>query len=440
MKIRPLIVALCMLLFGNHVEAQQTVLDLSLADALAIGLENNYQIRISDESVRIAENNNSWGAAGMFPSISVGAFQYNRYNEGDNLMNPEQRDQYYTNNFAPFINLNWSLFRGFAVHITKDKFGALQEYSEGYATIVVENTIQGIVLSYYNALLQEELLGVSAEVKTLSRDRYHYMMFKKDLGGAVTYDVLQANNAYLDDSTTNLLQQLSVKNAYLNLKLLLGEERDINYRLTDEFDVQMIDYALDSLILQMMGNNNTIRNQYINTEILRKDVQLAKSNLYPVLSMNGGFDHSNNRIKYVDSDPFYNNSLDYYANFTLSFNLFNGGNVRRGIKNARISEQIGELEIKEMEITLSNLLKNDYDLYNIRKELYFVSMANLESAKLNMEISTEKFRSGAINSFNFRDVQVIYLRAAASKYQAIFNLIDIQTELLRLSGGIISEY
>jgi outer membrane protein TolC len=132
--------------------------------------------------------------------------------------------------------------------------------------------------------------------------------------------------------------------------------------------------------------------------------------------------------------------MDYYANFTLSFNLFNGGNVRRGIKNARISEQIGQLETDELEISLSNLMKTDFDLYEIRKQLYLVSIANLESASLNMEISTEKFRSGAINSFNFRDVQVIYLRAAASKYQAIFNLIDIQTELLRLSGGIISEF
>lgn len=156
--------------------------------------------------------------------------------------------------------------------------------------------------------------------------------------------------------------------------------------------------------------------------------------------MNGGWDHANSRIKYTDADPLYSNSMDYYANFTLSFNLFNGGNVRRGIKNARISERIGQLEIDELEISLSNLMKTDYDLYEIRKQLYLVSIANLESAILNMEISTEKFRSGAINSFNFRDVQVIYLRAAASKYQAIFNLIDIQTELLRLSGGIISEF
>ena len=428
------------LLAGPGAIAQQNLQDLSLAGAIAIGLENNYQIRISTENVRIAENNNSWGTAGMWPAISLGAFQNNRYDEGESFTSPGSREEYYTNMVAPFVNLNWNLFRGFAVHIAKDKLGALQEYSEGYGTIVVENTIQGIVLAYYNALLQEELLKVTEEVKSLSRDRYDYMTFKKDLGGAVTYDVLQAKNAYLDDSTTSLLQELNVKNAYLNLKLLLGESEDVQFNLTDEFMAVMYDYSLDTLMQQMMASNSNLRNQYINQEILKKDVQLAKSNMYPVLSLNGGWDHFNTRVKYTDTDPVYTNGLDYYANFTLSFNLFNGGNVRREIKNARISEQIGQLEIEELEISLSNTMKNDFDLYEIRKKLYLVSIANLESASLNMEISTEKFRSGAINSFNFRDVQVIYLRAAAAKYHAVFNLIDIQTELLRLSGGIISEF
>lgn len=439
-NIKILFLAAAFIMAGPMLRAQDARAELSLPQALEIGLENNFQIRISNENLRIAENNNSWGAAGMWPSISLGAVQNNRYDEGDSYTVPGTRDEYYTNLIAPYVNLNWTLFRGFSVHITKDKLDALERYSEGYATIVVENTIQGIVLAYYNALLQEELLSVTEEVKELSRDRYNYMMFKKDLGGAVTYDVLQAKNAYLDDSTTNLLQQLNVKNAYLNLNLLLGEGEDIEYNLTDEFTVQLLDFPLDSLLVQMMESNTNIRNQYINQEILRKDAQLARRNMYPVLSLNGGFDHANTRLKYVNADPSYTNSLDYYANFTLSFNLFNGGNVRRSIKNAEIGEQIAMLETEELEISLSNLMKTDHKLYIIRKELYNVSLANLESAKLNLGISTEKFRSGAINSFNFRDVQVIYLRAAAAKYEAIYNLIDIQTELLRLSGGIIREY
>jgi len=413
--------------------------DISLADAIRIGLDNNFQIRIMENTVEIAKNNNAWGTAGLFPTISLGISLPNRFDNTVDQTNPDERNKYYTSSFTPYVNLQWNLFSGFSVHITKDKLAALEAYSEGNAVIVVENTIQGIILAYYNTLLQLETLETMDELKQLSRDRYNYVNFRKELGAAVTYDVLQAKNAYLDDSTNYLLQQLNVENAFLYLRLLLGEESVVQYSLTDDFSVVEQEFLYDSLLVQMKSDNSNLRNQYINQEILKKDVQLSKRVVYPYLNLNAGFDHSNARIDFVDGPTTYPNNLAYYVNFSLGFNLSNGGNVRRAIQNSKIQEEIGLLEIAELEINLSNQLKNAFDLYNIRKQLYEVSLVNVESARLNLEISTEKFRSGAINSFNFRDVQIIYLRAAVSRLQAIFNMIDSHSELLRLTGGIIRE-
>jgi len=49
----------------------------------------------------------------------------------------------------------------------------------------------------------------------------------------------------------------------------------------------------------------------------------------------------------------------------------------------------------------------------------------------------EKYRSGVINSFNFRDVQLIYLSAALRRLQSIYNLIDSKTQLTRITGGFL---
>ncbi len=413
--------------------------ELSLSDAISIGLENNFQIRIFENTVEIAQNNSTWGTAGLFPTISLGINQINRFDNTNNQLNPDERLKFYTNSIAPYVDLKWNLFSGFSVHITKDKLAALEAFSEGNAVIVVENTIQGIILAYYNTLLQLETLKTLDELKQLSRDRYNYVNYRKELGTAVTYDALQAKNAYLDDSTNYLLQQLNVENAFLYLRLLLGEESSVDYSLTDEFTVVEQKFQLDSLLVQMKSDNSNLRNQYINQEILKKDVQLARRVSYPYLNLNAGLDHFNTRMNIVDGNTTWPNNLAYYVNFSLGFNLSNGGNVRRVIQNAKIQEEIGFLEIAELEINLSNQLKNAYDLYNIRRQLYEVSLVNVESAKLNLEISTDKFRSGAINSFNFRDVQIIYLRASVSRLQAIFNMIDSHSELLRLTGGIIRE-
>jgi outer membrane protein TolC len=277
-------------------------------------------------------------------------------------------------------------------------------------------------------------------VKDLSGDRYEYEMIRKDLGSAVTFQVLQAKNSFLSDSTNYLLQNLNVKNAFLNLKLLLGELPETNFILTDTFQVQTYDYDMNDLKAKMMSSNKTLQNQYVNQEILRKSTGIAKSAQYPSLTMNAGVDYSKNWYNLPEPDPTNTYSFDYYANFTLSFNLFNGGNTKRDIENAHIDETIGNIQTQEMTQTLENLLLNQYELYGIRKQLLDVADVNMESAELNMKLATEKYKNGTINSFDFRDVQLIYLNAASRKLNAIYDLIDTHTELLRLTGGIITEY
>ncbi|MCK5258163.1 MAG: TolC family protein [Thermoplasmatales archaeon] len=63
-----------------------------------------------------------------------------------------------------------------------------------------------------------------------------------------------------------------------------------------------------------------------------------------------------------------------------------------------------------------------------------------ENTKLNLNIAKEKFDAGTINSFNYRDLQIVYLNAAFNKLEAVYNLLDTHTELMRLTGNIITEY
>ena len=413
---------------------------LSLADAIKTGLENNFQIRIAQQNYEIAALTNTQGAAGRWPSITLGLNNANRYDNTptfDSTSFKFTRDGKYTNSLVPYVNLQWLLFDGFSVTMNKQKLDLLEDYSAGYSTIVIENTLQAIILGYYYALLEEERLRVLNNVKDLSGDRYAYEMMRKKLGSAVTFEVLQAKNSFLSDSTNYLLQKLNVKNAFLYLKLLLGEPPSVQFTLVDTFQVETQQYILSDLMNKMYSSNTNLLNQYINQEILKKDVSIARSNLWPTLSMNAGTDFTQSWSDFEKSEA--NTYLfDYYANFSLSFNLFNGGNTRRAIETTRINEKIGSLEIQDLKQSLENLLVNQFELYRIRTQLLEVAQVNLESAQLNMEIATEKYRNGTINSFNFRDVQLIYLNAASKKLNAIYDLIDSQTELLRLTGGIVS--
>ncbi len=175
--------------------------------------------------------------------------------------------------------------------------------------------------------------------------------------------------------------------------------------------------------------------------LLKKNVSMSKSQLYPMLSLSAGYGRTYTGF-YCDLESYSwdNNGYRATANLTLSYTLSNGGNVRRTIQNARVQEEMGELQMEEMRQVLYNQLYNSLEQYNMKRQLLNVADLSVASASLNLQIAEEKYRSGAISSFNYRDIQLIYLNAARDQLEAKYNVIDSYTELLRLTGGIITEY
>ncbi|MEO9803848.1 MAG: TolC family protein [Reichenbachiella sp.] len=433
------------LFFGNIVTAQEP---LSLSQAIEMGLKNNFSIQIEQNKQLQAANNNTWGQAGMFPNIALGLGGGLSKTSLDNPASFLSSGNIKSNNYNPTINLNWVLFNGLNVQITKQKLELLQDQSEGNAAVIIENTVQAIILAYYNVLLERERTEVFANTLSLSRDRYDYVKLKGELGSAVTFDILRDKNAYLTDSSNYITQILNHRNAVRNLNLLLAQPIDMNYLFSDSLEVQKTAFNLDEMASAMKSSNSNLRNQYVNQEILRKDIRIASSALYPNLNL--GVSGSKNWQTQDLSDAQFSNGTfgesgiksttgNLSANLTLSFTLFNGGKIRNQIKNAQIQERIGQLQIKDLELTLDNSLISTYDQYNLRQNLNAIASENLETANLNLEMGEERYRNGSINSFNYRDLQITYLQTALSYYQSIYNLIESKTELLRLSGGILSE-
>ncbi|MEN8153692.1 MAG: TolC family protein [Acidobacteriota bacterium] len=413
--------------------------DITLADAIQKGLKNNFGIRISRERLKIAENNNTWGMAGRYPTLSLNGQSLNSWNNSPSTLDPEVREEFRRNSLVPNLNLRWTLFSGFAVSITKKKLELLNRFSEGNSAVIVENTIQATILSYYRVLLEKEKVKAMKELKKLSSDRLKYVNIKKELGAISTYEALQSKIAFLNDSANLAAQEINFRNARRNLNLVLGEGTEKDLMPVDLFNVDMTSYKLENLRKKMFSNNKTLKNQYVNLQILKQDHSLSKSALFPSISLNSGINGMRMGLKYSGIPEVVSKSYDYYVNVSIGWTLFNGGRIRTAIKNAKISEKIGEIQFDEMKFSLNNSLLSLYETYDLRKELYRLSVESLKSASLNLRISFDKYKSGSINSFNYRDVQLIYLNAALAKLQAIFNIIETRSELIRVTGGLIDQ-
>jgi outer membrane protein TolC len=429
-NMKTLYILILFIFAGFTLQAQET---LSLAGAIERALENNYSIEVARNDLRVEEVRNDWGTAGRYPYINLTA-------GNDNSFNVNENENFATNRFSAGANLNWTLFDGYSVRISKQRFEELEQLSKQNTAIMVESTIQSVVLAYYAVLLEKETLEVYSEVMALSEDRFRQAEQRQELGTFVTYDVLQAQNAYLSDRSTYLLQEVAYKNAVRDLNYLMAENETANWELTTNFEAEPVEYTIESLKSQLFENNKILQNQYVNQRLLENAVASAKSAFSPTIDFRGGVTGTSTRNDFAEREESWANAANFYGNFTLSFNLFSGGNRKRALQIAQIDEETGMIEIEDMEHDLSSRLTNLYEFYLVRMELLDVARENLEAARLNLQISREKFEAGAINSFNYRDVQLIYINAARRELEAIYNFIDTHTSLLRMTGTIVQEY
>lgn len=398
-------ITLLIIFFSIQLNAQKS---LNLMEAIEIGLENNFDIRVQSISEEQATINNDWGTAGRYPTINFTSTIDHNFNYGAG------------------VNLNWTLFDGFAINITKQRLNELQNLSEGNGIVLVESSIQSIVLAYNSVLLEQEKLKVYENLASLSKDRLEYEQMRNELGTTMSYELLQFKNAYLSDQSNVLLQEASVKSAVRNLKYLLGNTID-DIALSDSLVVFTSEFAFEDLKSKMQQSNNTMKNQYINIVLLQKEIELAESNYFPSVNLSVTGQATN-----VGSSMF--------GNITLNYNLFNGGMRKRALQIAKLEKDAGEIELENVKVTLENQLGDLLDYYNARKAIYKLSNEQLEMAKINMEISAEKLKAGVINSFDYRAVQLSFQNAAITQLNAVYNLIDANTSLIRITGGILSEY
>jgi len=419
----------------SSLKAQQTVnslpASLSLSEAIQIALENNYGISISKYDAEIAGISNSWGQAGRYPTIDMDLSSANSFTITD-VSNG-------TNRISGGVGLRWILFNGFKVQINKDKLESLEDLAQGRSAVVVENTIQDIIEAYYNALLQVELKKVFKKVMELSDERYQAEQLKKDYGGSVTYQVLQARNLFLGDQYQLLNQEIMVKTAMRNLNFLMASDLKSSWELTEPFEHVIHSFAADDLLSKMKSSNQTIHNQYINLQIKENDKRLADASYFPSVSFSSGFDNSFTNQYIPGTGNTTKTDMTPYANLSLTYNLYSGGSRDRSRQISVINESIAQTQTDEMIHLVSNHLLNELDAYEIRKAQLDVATESVKAAELNLGIAKDKLRSGAINSFNYRDIQLLYLNASLQKIQVIYALIRSHTNLTRLTGGFVSE-
>lgn len=438
---------LFLLLFPAALFAQA---DLSLSQALQTGLGNRLGIQIAENNVLAADMNNNWANAGKYPSVNFNFSSQNNYTDRvDPSIVFQPEIVFFSGSASGTLDMNWVLFNGYRVRITKNQLQELANQSRNDLATEVENTIRDIMVAYYQAQIQQAQVELAADVMALSSDRLRYLELRQDFGGATSFDLFQSRDAYLSDSTNLLIQQNALLIAFRNLNLAMGlTDLTPAWRLTENLVFDPATYALPDLNNRLLEKNIQLRTLRSARELARIQRELAEGARLPSLSMNTGMVYSFNPRYNGDAiNPFTGEPLGLtvgrtftgYINFTGTVPIFNGGVRKRAVETAHLGELNANFLLTDTERLLLGALDIAHQSYEQQVQVLSLAQARLENALATLDIAAERLRGGLISSLDYRAIQLSYLNAAQGRLQAYFNLRVSETELIRLTGGLVGE-
>jgi len=426
---------------STAVQAQDTAEVMTLEKAIVIGLENNFRIKIDEQSVKIAENNNTWARAGKGITVDLRGFFNNTLTNNNNPASFLQGN-FYNGTLGVAADANWVVYSGGRISIAKDQLALAVDQQRLAQETGIQELFRNVYNSYYAILLQEERLNVLKESFRLSKSRLDYEEIKKDFGSSNSYNILQFASNVLNDSTNVTSQEIQVEIAKRNFYDVLDIVGMGNYIFTESLNTTIEEIDESALKDKLAEENFTLKSLALIAELDVLNTQLADASRKPTISLNGSLGFSENGFKFfkenpATGDPFafvFGSQANIGLNVNASWSLYDGGVRKANIENAKLQEELTQMNVLEAKVALENQLDILIANYDNQRTLIQMADEQLQLSQQNLSITEERFKAGRLTSLDFRNVQNQYLNAAFNKVNAIYQLILTKTQIDYLVG------
>ncbi len=432
--LKRLFILLLFFCFTLQLHAQER---LSLADAVAIALKNNYSILISKNETEIDANNNTAGNAGMLPSLNINAAGTKSANDTKQSYSSGlevNRKNVSSGNLSAGAALNWTIFDGFKMFATQNKLRELQSKGELNLKIEIENTIAQVISSYFDIVRYKDLLKADQNAIDIFEERVKISDTKFNIGSSSKLDLLQAKVDMNAEHSAQLKDKTSLGKAKINLNQLLARALDTDFDVSDSI---VITYQpkLDELRKTVFNQNSTLLSAQKDLSVSSYTIKEIESQRYPKIGLGASYNYSriNNEVGLILLNQ--NAGLNY--GFTFSWNIFNGFNTNSQIKNAKLDYQNYALRLSDVKSKVESQLLQSFKNFDDALELLKLEEDNLLLANENVTVGLERFRIGNSTPLELKEAQNSLDDATNRTLQARYNAKISETELMRLNGELV---
>ena len=400
----------------------------SLDECVAYALEHN--LNLKDFEYNEVSNKESYRQSirNLLPSIS-GFTDYNKSfgrSEDPNTGSYVNSD-FFSNNYS--LNSSIDLFRGFqkinAIKVSKFLHKASMEDVEQQKYLLAFR----VMSAYYEIKYFEGLLANSKEQKEISQTNYDLVKRQIELGRKAGADLNEAESLLLTDILTVTQNENNLQAARINLIQEMNLEGASTISLqpvlrnTSETEVVSQGLSQDSIFNGAMNFIPLIKAQELRAKAAKKNVAVARGNLYPSLSFAAGYgtgyfetntDDMNNIIPFRTQIK---DNTSRYIGFSLRVPISDKWSNRSRVKQQKIALLRAEnsVQIQEQELykTIQQLVQENNSLAAETAQ----SDKKVQSQQLAFTIAQKRYEKGLISALELFQAKTLFATAQNENLQ-----------------------
>jgi outer membrane protein TolC len=429
-----IVLLLLVLLFSQEKIAAQN--NLSLKEAVTIAIQNSYDIKLVENNLSIAQNNNNYGVAGGLPTVTANGTNNNTLTTINQTFPDASRNT--TRSGVDGSTLNGGLtatmilFNGYRIAATKDRLESIQKQTEAVLQTQMLNTSSTVMQQYYNVIRQLAFLKTIEKSIEASEQRVAIVKTRQELGVANQADLLQSSldlNALLQAKQNQLLVLDQVKADLYNTMVLPANS---NYIFTDS--IQVDQKMILSDVESKMKAHPMLQSaqQLINVnQFLEKE---TKALMYPTLRANTGFNYNSN--KSAAGFILLNESYGPFLGFNLSIPIYAGTSNKRAYKNAQINTVSAKIQYDNTAQSLATELFKTYQNYQNSIKQTPTEIQNYEMSDALLTLVMDRFKLGEATIVDVKQAQQSFETAGFRLTSLKFSAKIAEIELKRLSNQL----
>jgi len=415
---------------------------LTLEQAIDLALKNNYDIRLARNTADVTANDYAYANFAFVPRVNGTAGRtWSHQATKQEFANGNKRDTsgIKSNNYTANVSLNWTLFDGLKMFATRQRLESVRDLGELALKEQVINTIADIIRSYYDIVQQKQQLRNIAEQMSISEERVKLSDAKFQTGLGPKTDLLQSRVDYNAQKAAYLRQQTQIVQSKATLNQLMAvATANTTYDVQDSIPINMdLNYGdLRQAVMQQNPALGIARQQLSISQIQLKE---AKADYFPVLSFNSAYNFSrvNSNAATNSFSPVFNQNGVFNYGVTASIPIFNGLNVRRQVRNAKLNVEYQQLWLDNAQTLVSLSVDSTFKNYEYYKTAVTLEEENIGLARENAMVALERFRQGVSTTLEVKLAQQSLQDAFNRLIMARYNTKLAETELLRLKGELL---